>query len=120
MAILFVICYMFVKSFPDSDGRQPASPLIRIAVISFGPIVWNAAVLLVQFMFSLFLGPFLDTKYPKFGSAMAFVAHSLGVIGMIAFFEFLVSDVIHADGALANSVSSGSSSCGTFRMPSWV
>lgn len=91
MAVLFVVCYMFVKSFPDRDGHQPASPLIRIAVVSLGPIVWNAAVLLIQFMFSLFLGPFLDTKYPKFGSAMAFVAHSLGVIGMIAFFEFLVS-----------------------------
>ena len=91
MAVLFVIAYMFVKSFPDRDGRQPASPLVRIAVVSLGPIVWNAAVLLVQFMFSLFLGPFLDTKYPKFGSVMAFVAHSLGVLGMIAFFEFLVS-----------------------------
>lgn len=90
MAILLVICYMFVKSFPDRDGRQPASPLIRIAIVSLGPIVFNAAVLLVQFMFSLFLGPFLDTKYPKFGSVMAFVAHSLGVIGMIGFFEFLV------------------------------
>lgn len=120
MAVLFVICYMFVKSFPDSDGRQPASPLIRIAVISFGPIVWNAAVLLIQFMFSLFLGPFLDTKYPKFGSVMAFVAHSLGVIGMIAFFEFLVSNVIYPDGAEADSVFSGSWSCGTFRMPCWA
>ncbi|EKM57278.1 glycosyltransferase family 48 protein [Phanerochaete carnosa HHB-10118-sp] len=89
MAILLVVCYMFVKSFPDSDGRQPASPLIRIAVVSFGPIVFNAAVLLVQFMFSLFLGPFLDTKYPKFGSVMAFISHSLGVIGLIGFFEFL-------------------------------
>ncbi|THG95112.1 hypothetical protein EW026_g6480 [Hermanssonia centrifuga] len=89
MAILFVICYMFVKSFPDRDGRQPASPLVRIAIVALGPIVWNAAVLLVQFMFSLFLGPFLDTRFPKFGSAMAFIAHSLGVVGMIAFFEFL-------------------------------
>ncbi|KAI0340296.1 1,3-beta-glucan synthase [Trametopsis cervina] len=89
MAVLFVIAYMFVKSFPDRDGRQPASPLIRIAVVSLGPIVWNAAVLLVQFMFSIFLGPFLDTKFPKFGAVMAFIAHSLGTIGMIAFFEFL-------------------------------
>lgn len=94
MAVLFVICYMFVKSFPDRDGRQPASPLLRIAVVSLGPIVWNAAVLLVQFMFSIFLGPFLDTKYPKFGAAMAFVAHSLATLGMIAFFEFLVSAIL--------------------------
>ncbi|KAL7284815.1 hypothetical protein ACG7TL_002125 [Trametes sanguinea] len=88
MAVLFVIAYMFVKSFPDKDGRQPASPLIRIAVVAIGPIVWNAAILLVLFMFSLFLGPMLDTPFPKFGSVMAFLGHSMGVIGMIAFFEF--------------------------------
>ena len=90
MAILFVIAYMFVKSFPDHNGKQPPSPLIRIAVVSIGPIVWNAAVLLVQFMFSLMLGPMLNSTFPKFGTGMAFIAHSLGVIGMIAFFEFLV------------------------------
>ncbi|KAJ8469972.1 hypothetical protein ONZ51_g8642 [Trametes cubensis] len=88
MAVLFVIAYMFVKSFPDKDGKQPASPLIRIAVVAIGPIVWNAAILLVLFMFSLFLGPMLDTPFPKFGSVMAFLGHTLGVIGMVAFFEF--------------------------------
>ena len=91
MAVLFVIAYMFVKSFPDRDGRQPPSPLIRIAVVSIGPIVWNAGVLLVQFLFSLFLGPMLNASFPIFGSTIAFIAHSLGVVGMIAFFEFLVS-----------------------------
>lgn len=90
MAILMVVAYLFVKSFPV-DGVQPPSPLIRIAIISLGPIVWNAAVLLLLFMISLFLGPLLDTPYPKFGSVMAFLAHSLGVVGMIGFFEFLVS-----------------------------
>lgn len=90
LAILFVIAYMFVKSFPV-DGKQPPSPLIRIAVISLGPIVWNAAVLLVLFLISLFLGPMLDPRYPMFGSVMAFIAHFLGVVGMVGFFEFLVS-----------------------------
>jgi len=91
MAILFVIAYMFVKSIPDTSGNYPPSPLIRIAVISIGPIVWNAAVLLVLFLVSLFLGPMLDPVFPKFGSVIAFVAHALGVVGVIGFFEFLVS-----------------------------
>jgi 1,3-beta-glucan synthase len=90
MAILFIIAYMFVKSFPGANGKQPPSPLIRIAVISLGPIVWNAAVLLTLFMFSIFLGPMLDPVFPLFGSVMAAVAHILGVIGMLGFFEFLV------------------------------
>ena len=94
MATLFVIAYMFVKSFPDKDGKQPPSPLIRIAIVSIGPVVWNAGVLLVLFLFSLFLGPMLDTPFPKFGSIMAFLGHTLGVIGMIAFFEFFVSSAV--------------------------
>lgn len=91
LAILFVIAYLFVKSFPGPNGQIPPSPLIRIAVISLGPIVWNAAVLLVLFIFSIFLGPMLDPVFPKFGSVIAFIAHTLGTIGMIGFFEFLVS-----------------------------
>lgn len=89
MAILFVIAYMFVKSF-KVDGVTPPSPLVRIAVISLGPIVWNAAVLLVLFIISIFLGPMLDPVVPYFGSIMAFIAHFLGTVGMIGFFEFLV------------------------------
>ena len=53
MAILFVIAYMFVKSFPDVPGHLNASPLVRIAIVSLGPIVWNAAVLIVLFFTSL-------------------------------------------------------------------
>lgn len=89
MAILFIVAYMFVKAFP-SNGKQPAAPLVRIAVISLGPIVWNAAILLALFMVSLFLGPILDPRFPKFGSVMAFIAHILAVVGMVGFFEFLV------------------------------
>lgn len=90
MAVLFVIAYLFVKSFPASNGKQPPAALIRIAVISLGPIVWNAAILLVQFMASLFLGPMLDPRYPLFGAIMASIAHILAVLGMVGFFEFLV------------------------------
>lgn len=90
MAALFIIAYMFVKAFPGANGKQAPSPLIRIAVISLGPIVWNAAVLLALFMVSLFLGPMLDPRFPKFGSTMAAIAHGLAVIGMVGFFEFLV------------------------------
>ncbi|KAF8740913.1 hypothetical protein AX14_006661 [Amanita brunnescens Koide BX004] len=88
MAILFVVAYLFVKSFPI-NGRPSPAPLIRISVISLGPVVWNAGVLLTLFLVSLFLGPMLDPTFPKFGSTMAMIAHILAVIGMIAFFEFL-------------------------------
>ncbi|KAF7342075.1 putative 1,3-beta-D-glucan synthase subunit [Mycena venus] len=89
MAGIMIIAYMFVKAFPDPSGNYPANPLIRIAIISLGPIVWNAAILLALFIVSLFLGPILDTNFPKFGSVIAFIAHALGLIGMLGFFEFL-------------------------------
>jgi len=121
MAILFVVAYMFVKSFPNPDGKQSPSPLIRIAVISIGPIVWNAAILLVLFLVSLFLGPMLDPMFPKFGSVMAFVAHVLGVVGMLGFFEFLVCLRLLAACVIVLFISvlffSGSWSFGMRRMP---
>ncbi|KAJ7601487.1 hypothetical protein B0H17DRAFT_869239, partial [Mycena rosella] len=93
MAGIMIIAYMFIKSFPDPSGNYPVNPLIcinlLIAVISLGPVMWNAAVLLALFIISLFLGPILDTNFPKFGSAIAFIARALGLIGMLGFFEFL-------------------------------
>ena len=93
MANLFVVAYLFVKSFPQVTGRENASPLVRIAIVSLGPIVWNAAVLLILFFVSLFLGPMLDSVSPKFGSAIAFIAHVLALVGMVGFFEFLVCQI---------------------------
>ncbi|KAG8700287.1 1,3-beta-D-glucan synthase [Ceratobasidium sp. 395] len=89
MAAMLTIAYMFVKSFPDENGNAPASPLVRIAVIALGPIVWNAVVLLTLFFISLFLGPVMKNSCVKFGATVAFVAHMLSVIGMVGFFEFL-------------------------------
>jgi hypothetical protein len=95
--IYSIVAYAFVKSFPQGpDNTQPASPLVRIAIISLGPIVWNAAVLLVLFLVSLFLGPMLDTCCAKFGAIMASIAHFMAVVGMVGFFEFLVRHSLHS------------------------
>ena len=91
MAVIFVIAYMFVKSFPDQNGRQNPSPLIRIGVIAIGPVVWNATVLLALFFLSLLLGPVFGSV-KKFPSVIAALAHFLSLVGLIAFFEFFVSD----------------------------
>ncbi|KAF9069635.1 1,3-beta-glucan synthase [Rhodocollybia butyracea] len=86
IAIIFIIAYMFVKSFPV-DGVLPPSPLIRIGIIALGPVVWNAAVLLALFFISLMLGPMMDS-WARFASFMAAIAHMLALLGIIAFFEF--------------------------------
>ncbi|KIL69738.1 glycosyltransferase family 48 protein [Amanita muscaria Koide BX008] len=82
-ATLFVIAYMFVKSFTV----DAPSPLIRIAVIAIGPLAWSAMVLLTLFFISLFLGPMMDGS-PNFGTFIAGLAHTTCLIGLIAFFEF--------------------------------
>jgi 1,3-beta-glucan synthase len=92
-ATLFVIAYMFVKSFPDRNGNEYPSPLIRISFIAAGPILWNAAVLMVLFFISLCLGPMME-NWPKFASVMAASAHLLALFGLIAFFEFFVRPLI--------------------------
>ncbi|KAH9972539.1 1-3-beta-glucan synthase [Lactifluus volemus] len=86
-AVLLIVAYMFVKSFP-ANGQTPPSALVRIAVVSIGPIAWNAAILLVLFLISLVLGPMLDSCCVRFGAIMASIAHVLGTVGMIGFFEF--------------------------------
>jgi 1,3-beta-glucan synthase len=87
ISAIFVIAYMFVKSFPDKNGNQHPSPLIRIGVVAVGPVVWNAAVLITLFFVSLFLGPMMES-WAKFGSVMASLAHISSLVGLIAFFEF--------------------------------
>ena len=91
MATIFTVAYMFIKSFPDRNGNQPPKgSLIRIVVISVGPIVWNAGVTAVQFLISLVLGPLLEPMFPTFGSTVAFITHVLGLVGMVGSFELLV------------------------------
>ncbi|KAG6877711.1 1,3-beta-D-glucan synthase [Termitomyces sp. T159_Od127] len=87
IAALFTLAYLFVKSFPDASGNLPPAPLIRIAVIAVGPVVWNAAILMSLFFVSLFIGPMMES-WTKFGSVMATLGHLLCLIGLVAFFEF--------------------------------
>ncbi|RXK35245.1 1,3-beta-glucan synthase component FKS1 [Tremella mesenterica] len=87
LAIIFVVCYLFVKSFPVEGKIQPG--LLRIAIVALGPIVWNMAFLITLFLISVFLGPCLNSYTNQFGATMAALAHFGAVVGMVAFFEFL-------------------------------
>ena len=50
----------------------------------------SGAVLLVQFLFSVLLGPMMDSCCVKFGSILAFIVNLLVLAGMVGFFKFLV------------------------------
>ena len=81
-AAIFVIAYAFVKSIHRVTD-PPMGAITRIAIIALGPIVWNAAVLLILFLISMFVGPALQNCCAKFGSVMAAIAHILSVVGMM-------------------------------------
>ena len=85
IAICFVVAYMFTKSF----SNPPVNALLRITIISFGPIVFNIVVLVALFFVSILAGPALGSCCPRFASIIAAVAHLLSVVGLVAFFEFL-------------------------------
>ena len=82
LAAIFVIAYAFVKSF-HLPNDPPMGAITRIAIIALGPIVWNAAILLILFLVSMFVGPALNNCCAKFGSIMASIAHVLSVVGMV-------------------------------------
>ncbi|POW11202.1 hypothetical protein PSTT_05486 [Puccinia striiformis] len=85
LATILSVAYMFVKSFSD----PPVNALLRLAIVSLGPVAFNALTLLILFMISLFFGPALSACCTRFGSTMAAIAHVLGVVGLVGFFEFL-------------------------------
>lgn len=60
-----------------------------MAVISLGPILFNAVLLIALFIISLFAGPVLGGCCTNLGTIMSAIAHVGSVIGMVAFFEFL-------------------------------
>lgn len=60
LACLYVICYLFVKSFTVDGKLQPG--LLRIAIVALGPIVFNMALLITLFLVSVFLGPLVSAS----------------------------------------------------------
>jgi 1,3-beta-glucan synthase len=89
-AVFCCIAYLFVKSFDPAEhvknGTEPGA-LLRIILMSIGPIVCNAVTLLAIFLASLIVGCPFGSKFSKFGSVMAGVAHTLSVVTFCAFFE---------------------------------
>lgn len=54
-AVVAIVSYSFVKSLETPQHNA----LLRIAIISLGPLLWNAVVLITLFFTSLFFGPML-------------------------------------------------------------
>jgi 1,3-beta-glucan synthase len=89
-AVFCCIAYLFVKSFDPAERSQTATEpgaLLRIILMAIGPIVCNAVTLLAIFLASLVVGCLFGSRFAKFGSVMAGLAHMLSVVTFCGFFE---------------------------------
>lgn len=73
----------------SSDDQVVVNSVLRIAIITVGPIVINAGALLVIFGMSCCMGPILSVCCKKTSAVMAGVAHGIAVIIQIVFFELM-------------------------------
>ncbi|KAI0243644.1 1,3-beta-D-glucan synthase [Massospora cicadina] len=107
-AILFVIFYATMSAYNPTGLYKPysgvsesiyktwgsdpfagykslakSSGIMKAAVVALVPIVLNAAILVVLFPVSLFLGPILSMCAKSFGGIVAAVAHAWSVINLV-------------------------------------
>ncbi|KAG7663184.1 GSL2 [[Candida] subhashii] len=81
--------YLFSNSQNDARGTYPVNSILRMLIVTFGPIVVNFAILLACFVISAICGPLLTLFCKKFPSFVAAFAHILALINHVFFFELL-------------------------------
>ncbi|ORX87725.1 glucan synthase [Basidiobolus meristosporus CBS 931.73] len=84
MAAMLSVAFTFVST----THKGPTYALARIAIIALAPLAFNAAVLIVLFVISIFVGPIVGAFYAHFGSIMATFGHFLAVLIFSADFVF--------------------------------
>jgi 1,3-beta-glucan synthase len=83
------VAYTFMNSQNGVTDADPINSVLRLAIVTFGPIVINAGALMVLFAVSCCAGPLLGVCCKKTASVMAGVAHGIAVIIQIIFFEVM-------------------------------
>lgn len=88
-----VIPYFYINSRtgiekPSTDSNQ-SDPILRIAIVAFGPIAINAGVAGAFFGMACCMGPIFSMCCKKFGAVLAAIAHGIAVIVLLAIFEVM-------------------------------
>lgn len=88
--IAFVgFAYTFSNSQNETRGRMPVNSLLRIVLITLGPIAVNTAILLVFGIISMLTGPCISIVFTKFPSVIAATVHALAIVNYVFFFELM-------------------------------
>lgn len=87
--LLFAFLFINVHKKSSSKLILPSYALVRITIVTLGPILFNALILLALFFISLTLGPLISFVLPKFPAVMAFIAHGFSFLNHVFFFHLL-------------------------------
>ncbi|KAH3685666.1 hypothetical protein WICPIJ_003350 [Wickerhamomyces pijperi] len=86
--ITVVFCsFLFANSQNEVRTVKKSNSILRILIFSVGPIAINSGILLLFFMISVAIGPFLTFCIPLFPSLISTIVHSLGIVNHLACFE---------------------------------
>lgn len=83
------VAYTFMNSQNGVSDAKPMNSVLRVAIVTFGPIVINAGALMVLFAMSCCAGPLLGVCCKQTSAVMAGIAHGIAVIIQIVFFEVM-------------------------------
>ncbi|KAF1956695.1 beta-1,3-glucan synthase-like protein [Byssothecium circinans] len=93
LVALTLIPYLFINaqsgvSEENNSGKtiKASNSLIRVALVAFGPVAVNAAILAGFFALACCAGPLLSMCCKKFGAVLAAIAHAVAVIMLLVFF----------------------------------
>ncbi|KAJ9052707.1 1,3-beta-D-glucan synthase [Entomophthora muscae] len=75
--------------FSGYKSMAASSGITKAFAVALAPIALNAAILIVLFPVSLFLGPIMSMCAKSFGGIIAAVAHAWSVINLVAVVAFL-------------------------------
>lgn len=83
------LAYLFANSQNGHPRAIRVNSILRIALVTFGPIIINFVILLTLFIVSILIGPILTFFCKKLPSCLAALAHLLAVLNHVFFFELL-------------------------------
>ncbi|KAF6006542.1 hypothetical protein HII13_005019 [Brettanomyces bruxellensis] len=91
LLVTLFICAAFIFSNAQNGiiSASPANSILRLVVISFGPIILNMGILLLFFIVSLITGPVLSCCTTKVAALMANITHFVSVANYLLFLDFL-------------------------------
>ncbi|GMM29797.1 hypothetical protein DAMA08_025420 [Martiniozyma asiatica (nom. inval.)] len=88
--MVVITAYLYANSQNNSGGFIPANSILRLLVVSFGPILINSGLLAILFMISLIAGPVLMFICPLFAEFIANFCHFSSVFIYLISFDFLL------------------------------